>query len=114
MPIPTDHSAAVTLIMRRRFSLGGITRSPEYRAGCQAALMRGSSGQTVHCPHLAGSSAFDAFWAGVDEGARLWQREGALVLAELAAPMASHARPACSVTPDQRRRDDLPVPHHYV
>lgn len=46
----------------------GTKRSPEYRLGLVAALARKLRGEHVHCPFKEGTTAFDAFFSGVERG----------------------------------------------
>jgi hypothetical protein len=48
-------------------------RSPEYKAGVLAALHRRIDGVRAPNPYPLGTAAADAFWAGVDEGYRIYR-----------------------------------------
>ncbi|WP_426195052.1 hypothetical protein [Massilia sp. DWR3-1-1] len=67
------------------FFPGRAPRSAEYHDGCAAALEYRILGTPIHCRHQAGSSAADAWHAGVEEGHNIW-RAGA-------APPAGEATP---------------------
>lgn len=66
---PLYTAEQVARLMAGIFSPGRDKRSPEYMAGCHAALTRWlTAGPATHNPHPAGSAAADAWWAGWDEG----------------------------------------------
>lgn len=50
--------------MERIFFVGRDPRSPEYVAGCRAALERSTEG----CPYSGGTPQSDAWWSGREEG----------------------------------------------
>lgn len=64
-------------IYAQRFAAGnGTKRSLPFRAGCLALLLERAAGKrgTLKCPHEPGSTAFDAWFAGVEEGHHLYDR----------------------------------------
>ena len=58
-------------------------RSIEYMEGAMASLLNAESANSVtfkkrRCPYEEGTAAFDAWFAGCDEGRRLWRINGGL------------------------------------
>lgn len=50
-------------------------RSDAYRQGCLALLRkRTGEAQDLPCPYSPGTTAFDAFHAGIDEGLLIWRQ----------------------------------------
>lgn len=64
----------VDRLMDAAFFPGRTARSPEYRAGCRAALEFRLTGKPLPMLYAAGTAAADAFFAGIDEGHAIWQR----------------------------------------
>lgn len=64
----------VQRLMDAAFFPGRTPRSAEYRAGCRAALEFRFAGQPLPMPYAAGTAAADAFFAGIEEGHAIWQR----------------------------------------
>ena len=60
--------ARLDQLMGEIFFPGRSARSPEYQAGCRAALSQRLAGITLSNQHAAGTAAADAWWAGWDEG----------------------------------------------
>ena len=54
----------IDAIMERIFTPGRDPRSPEYMAGCRAAIERAAGGN----PYRPGTAQSDAWYAGWDEG----------------------------------------------
>lgn len=50
-------------------------RSDEYKAGVLAVLRFRIDGQKIPHPYAMGTAQADAFYAGTDEGHRLWRAE---------------------------------------
>lgn len=65
----------VDRLMDIAFFPGRTERSPEYRAGCRAALEFRLVGRRIPAPYVAGDAAADAFGAGVEEGHAIWRRQ---------------------------------------
>jgi len=66
---PLYTAEQIDRLMAGIFSPGRDKRSPEYMAGCRAALTRWlAAGPATRNPHPTGSAAADAWWAGWDEG----------------------------------------------
>lgn len=63
-------------LMRDAFHVAREPRSEEYMRGCQAALFYRVCGASIHCPYQAGTTQFDAYFAGVTEGHAVWRRAG--------------------------------------
>lgn len=72
-----NSSSAVALkvdrLINEAFFPGRSPRSPEYRAGCRAALEYRLARHPILAPCVAGTAAADAFFAGVEEGHAIWQ-----------------------------------------
>lgn len=49
-------------------------RSEEYKAGVRAALTYRLHGTKIQCPYRTGTSQADAYFAGTEEGHRIWRR----------------------------------------
>ena len=49
-------------------------RSDEYKAGVIAILSYRITGQKIPRPYAMGTAQADAFYAGTDEGHRLWEK----------------------------------------
>lgn len=77
-PLPPASLPAALLKVDRLLSIaffpGRTERSPEYRAGCRAALEFRLVGRRIPEPYVAGCAAADAFSAGVVEGHAIWRR----------------------------------------
>jgi hypothetical protein len=75
---PTPNTAAAELLVERLFNAafmpGRPPRSAEYRHGVRALLMARVHCRPVGFPFDQGTTAFDAFAAGVDEGCAMWRR----------------------------------------
>ncbi len=67
MTTPTQRPNAQA-VFDRAFHPFRDPRSEAYRAGVLAALRYRLDGARIACPYPAGSSDFDAFHAGLDEG----------------------------------------------
>lgn len=78
-PVPPESLPAALLKVERwlgiAFFPGRTERSPEYRAGCRAALEFRLAGRRIPARYAAGCAAADAFFAGVEEGHAIWRRE---------------------------------------
>jgi len=55
------------------FNVARDPRSDEYKAGVRTALNYYYKGTGIRSPHAMGTAQADAFYAGVDEGHRLWR-----------------------------------------
>jgi len=62
-------------IFREAFDRPRNARSPEYQRGVMAALKFRLEQVKIAHPFPEGTAAFDAYYAGVDEGHRLWRDE---------------------------------------
>ncbi|MCC8691050.1 hypothetical protein [Xanthomonas campestris] len=60
--------ARLDQLMAEIFFAGRSARSPEYQAGCRAALSKRLGGSATPNLHAAGTAAADAWWAGWAEG----------------------------------------------
>jgi hypothetical protein len=67
------------------FFPGRAPRSSEYRAGCAAALEFRILGTPIQHPHAPGTSAADAWAAGIEEGHSIWRAKSAPAGEQLAA-----------------------------
>lgn len=68
------------------FFPGRAPRSAEYRDGCAAALEYRILGAPILCRYRAGSSASDAWCAGVEEGHSIWRAGATPPAVEAALP----------------------------
>ena len=60
-------------LLEGAFPVGRLPRSPEYKAGLLTLLeFRLDERKEFLCPHSAGSTAFDAWFAGVVEGKNIF------------------------------------------
>lgn len=59
---PASAELKVVRLMDAAFFPGRTPRSPEYRAGCRAALEFRLSGTSIPAPYAAGTAAADAFF----------------------------------------------------
>jgi hypothetical protein len=71
-------------IYQERFASGATPRSEAYRKGVMAILQWQAYMKPMVCPYPAGSAEFDAYWAGHDEGVRLWQKAQAASITDTA------------------------------
>jgi len=55
------------------FNIARDPRSAEYKAGARSVLNYRYKGAGIRCPHPMGTAQADAFYAGVDEGHRIWR-----------------------------------------
>ncbi len=53
-------------------ALNRVPRSSEYTVGVRALLLGRLVRRPLACPYKLGTAAADAFFAGVDEGSRIW------------------------------------------
>ncbi|WDM66894.1 hypothetical protein [Xanthomonas cucurbitae] len=60
--------ARLDQLMAVIFFAGRSARSPEYRAGCRAAVSKRLGGPATPNLYAAGTASADAWWAGWDEG----------------------------------------------
>lgn len=74
--------ATLAQLLAEAFPPSRTPRSHAYRLGVQCALFAGVSGQVMPGMYDAGTTAFDAFHSGADEGRAIWARHLA-TLAEL-------------------------------
>lgn len=66
--------AKIDAIMDLRFGDGTTPRSTPYMQGVRNALQqRAGCNQTIYPRHEPGTAEFDAYYAGIDEGRRLWE-----------------------------------------
>lgn len=59
------------------FNIARDPRSTEYKAGVRAVLNYRVAGTRIRSPHPMGTAQADAFYAGVDEGHRIWHEHEA-------------------------------------
>jgi hypothetical protein len=85
------------------FFPGRAPRSVEYREGCAAALEYRILGAPIHCRHAAGSTAADAWYAGVEEGHSIWRAKAAAPAPDLSTPESALLRAWHAM--DDRARD---------
>ncbi len=64
--------STVDALMQAHF-LGADPRSDEYKAGMRAALQLKLEGKPIQRPHAMGTVQADAFYAGHDDGLRIWR-----------------------------------------
>ncbi|RJF96918.1 hypothetical protein D3870_21360 [Noviherbaspirillum cavernae] len=60
-------------LMTQAFSVPRDPRSTEYKAGVRAALDYRLNGKKMLAPFRIGTTAADAYFAGTDEGHRIWR-----------------------------------------
>ena len=58
------------------FSRQRDPRSREYKNGVLAALRFRVNDEPIKCPYLPGTATADAYYAGTDEGHRIWWGSG--------------------------------------
>jgi hypothetical protein len=63
----------VDQLFNAAFNIARDPRSAEYKAGVRAVLQYRATGERVRCTHPMGTAQADAFYAGVDEGHRIWR-----------------------------------------
>jgi len=66
-------SVTVDALMAEAFKPGRDPRSSEYKQGVRALLALRIDGTKLPRPYKMGSAQADAFYAGVDEGHRIWR-----------------------------------------
>lgn len=60
-------------LMTQAFSVPRDPRSAEYKAGVRAVLDYRLHGKQMSLPFRIGTAAADAYFAGTDEGHRIWR-----------------------------------------
>jgi hypothetical protein len=69
MDVTGEH---IDRIVETRFSPGTTPRSNEYQLGFRHAFVAKITGEKPLCAYLPGSTEFDAYWSGRDDGLRSW------------------------------------------
>ena len=67
-----EAAALVEQLMKSAFDRPRDPRSEAYKTGAKALLMRRATGQPLYLPYSPGSTEFDAYQAGMDEGRAIW------------------------------------------
>lgn len=87
--ITSQHSPAsspalsVDQLFGAAFNAGRAPRSDEYKAGVRMALQHRIERKDFEMPYLVGTTAADAFFAGIEEGKALWRRAQSAIEAQI-------------------------------
>ncbi|MFC5550748.1 hypothetical protein [Massilia aerilata] len=63
----------VEQLFRAAFDRPRDPRSAEYKEGVRAILVYRIKGGLTRCPYAMGTASADAYYAGTDEGHRIWR-----------------------------------------